>query len=99
MQENLTMLTIPRTIPFYHYSMILLSILLSIGIVVSTVGLKNRVVAGISTALLAVLFYIIFMSTQITSHGLNTYTTVYPPPPHLGLDGISIENRVVGTSL
>jgi hypothetical protein len=99
MQENLTMLSIPRNISFYHYGTIILSILLSLGIVVATVGLKDRIVAGVSMATLAVLFYIIFMSSQITSTGLDMYTTVYPPPPRLGLDGISMENRSVGLPL
>ncbi len=94
MKENFS-IEIPRNpfigkIPTY-----LISIIISLVIVYTTVGFKNIMISIICLLILVILFYIILSSFSL-QNGLSTDSTTYPVPPHLGLDGISMNNLVSG---
>ncbi len=94
MKEDFS-IEIPRNpftgkIPIY-----LISFVISALIVFTTIGFKNIVMSIICILILMVLFYIL-MSSFTLQNGLSTDSTTYPVPPHLGLDGISINNLVSG---
>ena len=61
-------------------------------LVILSVMSSFDIVAFISIVILAVFFYIIIENVNGVNYSALPYAT-YPNPPHLGLDGISIENR------
>ncbi len=94
MKENFS-IEIPKNpfigkIPIY-----LISFIISLLIVYTTIGFKNIIMSIICLLLLMVLFYILISSFSL-NNGLSTDSTTYPVPPHLGLDGISMNNLVSG---
>ncbi len=94
MKEDFS-IEIPRNplvgkIPIY-----LISFVISLVIVYTTIGFKNVVMSIICLLLLMVLFYILLSSLTL-HNGLTTDSTTYPVPPHLGLDGISVNNLISG---
>ncbi len=94
MKEDFS-IEIPRNpfigkIPIY-----LLSFVISLVIVYTTIGFKNVIMAIICLLILLVLFSILLSSFSL-HNGLTTESTTYPVPPHLGLDGISMNNLVSG---
>ncbi len=86
-------ISLPRRIFTTTTSQIMISFLLSLAIVYSTIKFNNMMMSIISLLLLTILFTIIIQSFGMTNTGLSTQNTTYPLPPHLGLDGISLENR------
>ena len=61
-------------------------------LVILGVSRAFTIITFLSIVVLAILFYII----MINSDGINYSSlpsTGFPNPPHLGLDGINIENR------
>lgn len=92
------MITIPRS-PFRMIDMPLaISLIIAVLIVYTSIGFNNVVVSLISVAVLTLLFYILGGSFMLSNTGLSLQSTTYPAPPHLGLDGISVANRVAGDS-
>lgn len=77
-------------IPIY-----LISFLISLIIIYTTIGFKNIVMSILCILILMVLFYIILSSFSL-QNGLSSDSTTYPTPPHLGLDGISMNNLIAG---
>ncbi len=94
-QEHFS-LHIPRTLFGSAVVRILLSLIIAALIVYSSIGFKELPVSLFSLLLLAFLIHLLLSSFTITHDGLSTDSTTYPVPPHLGLDGISIENRISG---
>ncbi len=86
-------ITLPRRIFTNTTSQIIIAFLLSLGIVYTTIQFKNMIMSIISLLVLTILFTLIIQSFGLTSTGLSTQTTTNPLPPHLGLDGISLQNR------
>lgn len=94
MKEDFS-IEIPRNpftgkIPIY-----LISFIISLVIVYTTIGFKNIVMSILCLLILMVLFYILLSSFTL-QNGLSTDSTTYPVPPHLGLDGISMNNLTSG---
>ena len=94
MKEDFS-IEIPRNpfigkIPIY-----LISLLIALVIIYTTIGFKNIVMSFICLLILMLLFSIILSSISL-QNGLSTDSTTYPVPPHLGLDGISINNLASG---
>ena len=94
MKEDFS-IEIPRNpfsgkIPIY-----LISFIISLIIIYTTIGFKNIIMSIICILILMLLFYIILSSFSL-QNGLSTESTTYPVPPHLGLDGISMNNLVSG---
>ncbi len=93
MKEHFS-LEIPRT-PFVGNTFyFIISLLISIGIVYSSIQFKNMVMSIISILVLTLLINMILYSTMMTHTGLSLHSTTYPLPPHLGLDGISVQNQI-----
>ena len=94
MKEDFS-IEIPRN-PFSGKTLAyLISFIISLIIVFTTIGFKNIVMSILCILILALLFYIIISSFSL-QNGLSTDSTTYPVPPHLGLDGISMNNLVSG---
>ncbi len=94
MKEDFS-IEIPRNpfsgkIPIY-----LTSLIISLIIIYTTIGFKNIVMTLICLLILITLFSILLSSFSL-HNGLTTNSTTYPVPPHLGLDGISMNNLVSG---
>lgn len=87
---------IPRSIFGSAIVRLLVSLLIASLIVYTSIGFKNMAISIVSLLLLAFLIHLLISSFTITHHGLSTDSTTYPVPPHLGLDGVSIENRISG---
>jgi hypothetical protein len=94
MKENFS-IEIPRNPLIGKIPIYLISFMISLIIVYTTIGFKNIVMSILCILILALLFYII-VSSYTLHNGLSTETTTYPVPPHLGLDGISMNNLVSG---
>ena len=56
----------------------------------------SKPIALISVFLVSVILYIIFVSSGGTNMQNMLPNTNYPPPTHLGLDGVSLETSVSG---
>jgi hypothetical protein len=74
------------------------SLLIALAIVYTSIGFHNVMISVLSVAILTILFYILSGSFMISNNGLSMESTTYPAPPHLGLDGVSVANRVAGDS-
>lgn len=94
MKENFS-LEIPRNPFIGEIPKYLISLIISFVIVYTTIGFKNIIISIICLLVLMVLFYILLSSYSL-QNGLSTESTTYPVPPHLGLDGISMNNLISG---
>lgn len=71
----------------------LLAFLIAIILVFSVVN-KFNIATVIVVIVLAVLILIIMHSSRGINYEDSLPSTTYPIPPHLGLDGVSLVNRV-----
>jgi hypothetical protein len=83
------------TLPAYNYTSILISLIISAVIVFPILGFRTAT-AFISFILLYFLIYIIIVSISSENISNELPSTLYPSEPHLGLDGISLNNYVAG---
>jgi len=89
-------ITVPQH-PFnitINFQLFLLAVVISILIILPVLSLTS-LQAWIIFALLVVLIYIALLTLSPISN-LNAPFSVTPTPPHLGLDGISVNNYVSG---
>ena len=94
MIENFT-LSIPSSAKYRpNLSSIIISLILSILIIFPILGFTPNGIFGM--IILFIIFFIIISSitTENLSNELPSY--LYPAPPHMGLDGISVSNYVAG---
>ncbi len=91
-------ITIPNSIYIPNFSLIIASLLLSLLIIYPILGLGS-VESTLSIVVLFILFYIIFSSMSNSNYQNELPSTIYPSMPHLGLDGVSINNYVSGMNL
>ncbi len=87
---------IPRSIFVGDSIRIILSILIAFVVVSTTIGMKSMAMSIICLLILSFLFYIVLGSFGLTHTGLSMDSTTYPAPPRLGLDGVSVQNRLSG---
>jgi len=93
-QEHFT-LTLPKKMYFPNLNNIILSVLLATLLTYPVLGInKNGIFASI---ILFILFFILFnsLTNENLSNELPSY--LYPSPPHMGLDGISLNAYVSGS--
>ena len=88
-------ITIPDHINFNSIKIIVVSILLAMLLCYPTIGIKT-VPSILATILLTIMFYIIITSMGEDSNVLPSIITPYPP--HMGLDGISMQSYTAGLS-
>ena len=91
-------ITIPNSIYIPNFSLIVASLLLSLLIIYPILGLGS-VESTLSIVVLFILFYIIFSSMSNSNYQNELPSTIYPSMPHLGLDGVSVNNYVSGMNL
>ena len=96
MIENFTV-TVPNSINFPRLPVIIVSFLLSFIIIYPIIG-KISVASFVLFVVLFVLFYVILNSMSNNNQQNELPNTLYPSLPHLGLDGISLNNYVSGLS-
>ena len=77
---------------------IIYSILISFVIVLPLTRQIN-ILSVVSIIILSVIMYIIITSASYDSYTDSLPYTVSPPSPHLGLDGVSINNSYTGNDL
>ena len=83
------------TLPAYNYTAIIISLIISAVVVFPVLGFTDAT-AIISFILLYFLIYIIVVSISSENLSNELPSTLYPSEPHLGLDGISLNNYVAG---
>jgi hypothetical protein len=84
------------TIPSFFYKTIFSMIVAFI--IVYPIGF-SKIPLIFAFILLSAFFYIILSSITSDSFADSLPSTTYPPPPHTGLDGISLNNLVAGIPL
>ncbi len=90
------MVNIPRSPLRWMNIPLVVSLVVAVLIVYTSIGFSNMVVSLLSVAILTLIFYILSGSFMLSENGLSLRSTTYPAPPHLGLDGVSVSNRVAG---
>jgi len=79
----------------YNFKAFFISIIIS-GIIVFPVLGFTSATAFISFILLYFLIYIIIVSISSDNLANELPSTLYPSEPHLGLDGVSLNNYIAG---
>lgn len=79
------------------YGPIIISAIISAIIVIPVLGYKDAT-AIISFIILYFIIYIIIISLSSENLANEIPTTLYPSEPHLGLDGISLNNYIAGST-
>jgi uncharacterized membrane protein YjgN (DUF898 family) len=74
------------------YSSLILSVIFAV-ILVFISTREFNVTSAIVTLLLSGLIFLLITSTRGDNLAGSLPTTTYPIPPHLGLDGVNIQNR------
>ena len=57
---------------------------------------KSNLIGFMAAVIIAIILYIIFTSYGVTNLQNILPSTDYPPPTHLGLDGVSLQTMVSG---
>ena len=89
--------TRPRNSYSGNFKNSLIALLISCLIIIPVLRNFNGVTI-ISIILMSIIIFIIL--STMTGDGLSIAlpSVTYPPPPHLGLDGVSLDNAVAGFS-
>jgi len=96
MKEHFT-ISFPNSLNYPNLPKILISALLSALIIYPILGLSS-IPSYLCLIILFILFYIIISSMSNNNLQNELPSTLYPSLPHLGLDGISLNNYVSGIS-
>ena len=84
------------SLPLLNYTPIIISIIISAIIVIPVLGYTDAT-AIISFIILYFIIYIMIISLSSENLSNELPSTLYPSEPHLGLDGISLNNYIAGT--
>jgi len=57
---------------------------------------KSNLIGILSTIIIAIIIYMIFMTSGVPNLQNMIPKVDYPPPTHLGLDGVSLQTMVAG---
>lgn len=94
MKEHFT-ITYPNSFNFPNLRNTVIALIASFAIIYPILGL-NSIVSYLSLALLFVMFFVILKSISSENLSNELPSTLYPSPPHTGLDGISLNSYVAG---
>lgn len=97
MRENFT-IKIPNSYNFNGVFVIIICLIISAVIIYPVMGF-NTVQSILSFLLLFFIIYVISISMTNENLSNELPSTLYPTPPHTGLDGISLNNYVAGMSI
>jgi hypothetical protein len=87
--------SIPNSLNFPNLPKIVVSLLISAIIIYPVLGLSS-VQSILAMVVLFILLYVILQSMSNSNLENELPSTLYPSMPHLGLDGISLNNYVSG---
>lgn len=85
-------ISLPEFLSSRNFRVNLLAFLIAVIIVFSVVSRFNVATVFVIITLFILMLIIIHSSRGINAEG-SLPSATYPNPPHLGLDGISLENR------
>ncbi len=74
------------------------SLIISFIIVYPIIGITS-IQAVVALIILSIIFFILISNMSLENKSSSLPSTSYPEPPHLGLDGISLDSLTAGTSL
>lgn len=74
------------------------SLILSFLIVYPIIGITS-IEAIAALVIMSIIFYILIDNMSLENKSTSLPSTAYPVSPHLGLDGISIDNLMAGTNI
>jgi uncharacterized membrane protein len=94
MQENF-LVSVPSFKLSRNTYLLLIALIIAVIIIVPVIGWKNEIAIFIAF-ILAVIIYILLINMNNNNLVNSLPKTAYPVPPHLGLNGISIDNLVAG---
>lgn len=97
MRENFT-IKIPNSFNLNGVFVIVICLIISAVIIYPVMGF-NTVQGYLSFLLLFFIIYVISISMTNENLSNELPSTLYPTPPHTGLDGISLNNYVAGMSV
>ena len=80
-----------------NFKMIVISLLLSALIIYPVLGF-SKLESYLAFFILFLIIYVIILSMSNENLSNELPTTLYPISPHLGLDGISLNNAMAGMS-
>ena len=78
-----------------QFKNIIYSVIISILLLIP-IFKKSNLVGVMAAVIIAIILYIIFTSYGVTNLQNILPSTDYPPPTHLGLDGVSLQTIVSG---
>jgi hypothetical protein len=87
--------SIPNSLNFPNLPKIIVCLLISAIIIYPVLGLSS-VQSILAMVILFILLYVILQSMSNSNLQNELPSTLYPSMPHLGLDGISLNNYVSG---
>jgi len=87
--------SIPNSLNFPNLHKIVICLLISAIIIYPVLGLSS-VQSILAMVVLFILFFVILQSMSNNNLQNELPSTLYPSMPHLGLDGISLNNYVSG---
>ncbi len=94
MQEHF-IVKIPQFKAFDNFYTILASLIIAFLIVYPIMGIGSTISIA-AFLLMAVVFYVLLSNMSLENKVDSLPPTAYPVPPHLGLDGISIDSLAAG---
>lgn len=97
MRENFT-IKFANSFNFNGVFVIIICLIISAVIIYPVMGF-NTVQSILSFLLLFFIIYVISISMSNENLSNELPSTLYPTPPHTGLDGISLNNYVAGMSV
>ncbi len=74
------------------------ALIISFLIVYPIIGITS-IQAIAALIILSIIFYILIDNMSLENKSSSLPSTAYPVPPHLGLDGISLDSLTAGTNL
>ena len=94
----MVLITVNKTPHFKHVAITITSLILAFVLVFPILGMTN-VPAVLSFLLMFMILQIILLSMSRENLSNEMPSTLYPSLPHMGLDGISVNNYVAGGNL
>jgi uncharacterized membrane protein YoaK (UPF0700 family) len=94
MQENF-LVSVPHFKPTRNTVLTIIALIISVAIVIPLIGFRNEMAIFV-VFILAIIIFMLLVNANSNNMPNAIPSTVYPVPPHLGLNGISLNNLVAG---
>lgn len=97
MQENF-LVSVPTFKPTRRTILIIIALIISVAIVIPLIGFRSEIAIFV-VFILAIIIFILLVNSNGNNMANAVSSTVYPVPPHLGLNGISLNNLIAGVDV